>query len=104
MMPEQRQDRSALRWIRGEFDQTLREARNALEDVVGGQNERIEVCLDKLHHAHGALEMVEIYGAAMLVDEMEQLAQAMSQGTARRGESAAEALMLGMVQLRAYLE
>ena len=104
MMPEQRQDRSALRWIRGEFDQTLREARNALEDVVDGQDERIGVCLDKLHHAHGALEMVQIYGAAMLVDEMEQLAQAMSQGTARRGESAAEALMLGMVQLPAYLE
>jgi len=104
MMPEQRQDRSALRWIRGEFDQTLREARNALEDVVDGQHERIGVCIDKLHHAHGALEMVQMYGAAMLIDEMEQLAQAMSQGTARRGESAAEALMLGMVQLPAYLE
>ena len=104
MMPELRQDRSALRWIRGEIDQTLREARNALEDFVDGQSERLELCLDELHHAHGALEMAQVYGAAMLADEMEQLALALSQGQARRGEAAAEALMLGMVQLPAYLE
>jgi chemosensory pili system protein ChpA (sensor histidine kinase/response regulator) len=104
MMPELRQDRSALRWIRGEIDQTLREARNALEDFVDGQSDRLAICLDELHHAHGALEMAQIYGAAMLADEMEQLALALSQGQARRGEAAAEALMLGMVQLPAYLE
>ncbi len=104
MMPELRQDRSTLRWIRGELDQTLREARNSLEDFVEGQNERLGECVDRLHHVHGVLEMVQVYGAAMLADEMEQLALALSQGQVKRPESAAEALMLGMVQLPAYLE
>ncbi|MGD8955740.1 MAG: Hpt domain-containing protein [Chromatiaceae bacterium] len=104
MMPELSQDRSTLRWIRGELDQTLREARNSLEDFVEGQNERLGECVDRLHHVHGVLEMVQVYGAAMLADEMEQLALALSQGQVKRPESAAEALMLGMVQLPAYLE
>ncbi|MGB5199776.1 MAG: Hpt domain-containing protein [Sedimenticolaceae bacterium] len=104
MMPELRQDRSTLRWIRGELNQTLREARNSLEDFVEGQSDRLGECVDRLHHVHGALEMVQVYGAAMLADEMEQLALALSQGQVKRPESAAEALMLGMVQLPAYLE
>ena len=104
MLPELRQDRSALRWIRGELDQTLREARASLEDFVDGENNRLEQCVGLLHHVHGALEMVQVYGAAMLADEMEQLALALSQGQAKRVEPAAEALMLGMVQLPAYLE
>ena len=103
-MPELSQDRSALRWIRGELDQTLREARNALEDFVDGQQERLSVCLEQLHHAHGALEMAQIYGGAMLADEMERLGRALLLGQAKRAETAAEALMLGMVQLPAYLE
>ncbi|MGB5451060.1 MAG: Hpt domain-containing protein [Sedimenticolaceae bacterium] len=104
MMPELRQDRSALRWIRGELDQTLREARNSLEDFVEGQAGRLGACVDLLHHTHGVLDMVQVYGAAMLADEMEQLALALSQGVVKRVEPAAEALMLGLVQLPAYLE
>jgi len=104
MLSEIRQDRSALRWIRGELDQSLREARASLELFAEGQQARLDECADILHHVHGALEMVQVYGAAMLADEMEQLAMAMTGGRVKRQESAAEALMLGMVQLPAYLE
>ena len=104
MMPEVRQDRSALRWIRGELDQTLSAARASLEDFVDGQQDQLQGCVDNLHHVHGALDMVQVYGGAMLADEMEQLAMALSQGQVKRVESAAEALMLGLVQLPAYLE
>jgi len=103
-MPEMSQDRSALRWIRGELDQTLREVRNSLEDFIEGQPDRLQECVDQLHHTHGALDMVQVYGAAMLADEMEQLALALLHGHAKRVEPAAEALMLGLVQLPAYLE
>ena len=104
MMAEQTQDRSALRWIRGELDQTLRQARTSLEDFVEGQQEALQACVDNLHHVHGALEMVQVYGGAMLADEMEQLAVALSHGQVKREDAAAEALMLGVVQLPAYLE
>jgi chemosensory pili system protein ChpA (sensor histidine kinase/response regulator) len=104
MTPELRQDRSGLRWIRSDLDQTLREARTALEDFVDGQAERIGVTIEQMHHVHGALEMVQVYGGAMLADEMEQLAVALSQGRVKGTEAAAEALMLGIVQLPGYLE
>ncbi|WP_078121151.1 hybrid sensor histidine kinase/response regulator [Thiosocius teredinicola] len=104
MMPEMRQDRSGLRWIRGELDQNLREARNLLEDFVEGRQEDLSGCVDLLHHVHGALEMVQVFGGAMLADEMEKLSRAMSQGNVKQPDAAAEALMLGMVQLPSYLE
>ncbi|MCB1816585.1 MAG: Hpt domain-containing protein [Chromatiaceae bacterium] len=104
MMPQVQHDRSALRWIRGELDQTVREARIALEDFVEGQHARLQAGIDLLHHVHGALDMVQVYGGAMLADEMEQLALAMFQGQVKRPDAAAEALMLGMVQLPAYIE
>jgi chemosensory pili system protein ChpA (sensor histidine kinase/response regulator) len=104
MLPEMSQDRSALRWIRGELDQTLRETRTALENFVEGESDRLDQCVEQLHHVHGALEMAQVYGAAMLADEMEQLALVLSQGQAKEVEPAAEALMLGVVQLPAYLE
>ena len=97
MLAEQRHDRSALRWIRGELDQTLREARAALEDFVDGQQARLIPCVDALHHVQGALGMTQVYGGAMLADEMEQLALAMSQSQVKDRNAAAEALMLGMV-------
>ena len=71
MMPQVQHDRSALRWIRGELDQTVREARIALEDFVEGQHARLQAGIDLLHHVHGALDMVQVYGGAMLADEME---------------------------------
>jgi len=104
MQTQLRQDRNALHWIRGELDQTLREARAALQDFVDGQQDRLAACTDLLHHVHGALEMVQVYGGAMLADELELLATALAQGQVRRADAAAEALMLGMVQLPAYLE
>ena len=104
MQTQLRQDRNALHWIRGELDQTLREARASLQDYVDGQQDRLAACVDLLHHVHGALEMVQVYGGAMLADELEQLATAMAEGRVKRADAAAEALMLGMVQLPAYLE
>ncbi len=104
MLPETRQDRSALRWIRGELDQTLREARAALEEYAEGQLACLEQCIDHLHRVQGALEMAQVYGACMLADEMEQLALALTHGQVKQTEPAAETLMLGMVQLPAYLE
>jgi chemosensory pili system protein ChpA (sensor histidine kinase/response regulator) len=104
MLPEPRQDRSALRWIRGELDQNLRQARATLEDFAETGGGEMNGCADLLHQVHGALEMVQVYGAAMLADEMERLARALAAGQVKRQEAAAEALMLGMVQLPAYLE
>ena len=56
-----------------------------MEDYVEGQHARLQAGIDLLHHVHGALDMVQVYGGgAMLADEMEQLALAMFHGRVKR--------------------
>ncbi len=104
--PNPKYDRSALRWVRGELNETLRTARRALEAYAEGDADpaRLDSCREHLHQAEGTLQMVEMYGAAMLAGELEQVVEALAGGKLRAPESAAENLMLGIVQLPVYLE
>ena len=104
MTPDPTQDHSGLRWIRRDLDEALRKARLQLEDFVEEEVDTLDECLRQLHHVHGSLEVVQVYGGAMLADELEQLARAIAEGNVERPDAAAEVLMLGMVQLPAYLE
>jgi len=98
------QDITGLRWIRSDLEDTLRQARLQLEDFVDEETDSLEDCVRQLHHAHGSLEVVQVFGGAMLADELEKLARALHEGKVDRPDSAAEVLMIGMVQLPAYLE
>lgn len=86
---------------------TLDAARRALEDCVDGHSDR-EALLRAarlLHLAFGALTIVEIHGAALLAEEMEQTSLLLAQGDAGdRVEQGLEALTRALVQLPAYLE
>ena len=104
MTPDPTQDHSALRWIRAELDETLRQARLQLEDFVEQEVENLDACIGHLHQVHGSLELVQVYGGAMLADELEELAKALAEDRVARRDAAAEVLMMGMVQLPAYLE
>ncbi len=104
MKPDPHQDHSALRWIRSELDETLRLARRNLEDFDEGDVDSLAECVEQLHRTHGSLEMVQVFGGAMLADEMERLASELDAGSVKRKSAACEVLMLGMVQLPAYLE
>ncbi len=100
------QDNSALKWIKGELDSTIDSARRSLEGYVerDGGGEQIDDCIAKLHQIYGTLSMVQLFGAALLAEEMELVAGALRDAGSRKGDAAAEALMLGLVQLSAYLE
>lgn len=104
MSPDPTTDQSGLRWIRVELEETLRLARLQLEAFVEDEGGSLDDCVRYLHQVHGALEMAQAYGGAMLADEMEKLVQALNCGEVDKAEAAAEVLMLGMVQLPAYLE
>lgn len=100
------QDHSVLKWIRGELDSSLEVARHALESYVdeSGPETDLESCISQLHQVRGTLQLMQLYGAAMLAEEMELVAEALgSLGEKRRRESA-EALMVGLAQLPEYLE
>ena len=101
-----RHDYVALEWVKGEIAETLKQARQALEAFVENPQDptRMRFCLTYVHQVHGTLQMVEFYGAALLAEEMEQLAQALMEGRVSNQGEALEVLMQAILQLPAYLE
>ncbi|KFN48922.1 Hpt domain-containing protein, partial [Arenimonas composti] len=99
-------DFTTLTWVKPELDETLRQARQALEAYVedGEDPGQLRSCATYLHQVSGTLRMVELYGAAMVAEEMEQLARALVEGQVAERDSGYAALMRGIVQLPDYLE
>lgn len=99
-------DFTTLSWVKGELDETLKQARQALEAYVDDPADAslMRFCTTYLHQAQGTLRMVELYGAAMVIEEMERLADALLADGVRQRDEAYSVLMRGMVQLPDYLE
>jgi chemosensory pili system protein ChpA (sensor histidine kinase/response regulator) len=97
---------STLSWVKPELDQSLARAREALQAYAenGADEAQIDQCLAELHQVQGTLRMVELYGAAMVVDEMETVARALREQRIRQRDDAFAVLLGGMVQLPDYLE
>ncbi|WP_455221091.1 Hpt domain-containing protein [Kaarinaea lacus] len=103
---QQELDYTTLKWVKDEIQESLNQTRQALEAYVENPNDstQIRFCATYLHQIYGTLQMVEIYGGALLAEEMELLANAISQGKVSRKEDAYEVLMRAILQLPAYLE
>ena len=99
-------DFSTLTWVKNELDETLKEARRALEAHVENSEDeaQLEVLAAHLHQVYGTLQMVELYGAALLTEEMEQVARAMGDGSVNQRDEAREVLMRAILQLPDYLD
>src|SRR5271155_1612917 len=97
-----------LHTVAREIGVSLNEGRVALEAHVEkpGTTEMLERCRYELHQVQGVLRVLEIYGAALLAEEMEQVARYLiGLGAERKNqEEALDALMRSMVQLPGYLE
>jgi len=97
-----------LHVVSKELSATLNEARVALENYAEHPEttKLLDQCAAHLHQAHGVLRMVEVYGAALLAEEMEQVTRYLSAtaGTDKNQAEGLDALMRAMVQLPAYLE
>jgi len=99
-------DFTTLGWVKPQIDETLLQARQALEAYVEDPADAslMRFCATYLHQVQGTLRMVELYGAAMLTEEMEALAQALLDNKAPDRDEAYTVLMRGLVQLPDYLE
>lgn len=99
-------DSIALDWVRGEIQDTLTQGQHALEAYVENRDDtaRLRFCLNYLHQVHGTLQMVELYGAALLTEEMEKLTQAVLNETVASVDDAVDVLMQAILQLPQYLE
>ncbi len=98
-------DISTLAWIKGEIDETLKQARSELEAFVDDPQDNaalIQACVEHIHQVYGTLQMVELYSAAMFASEMETFAASLEGGD--KGEQSYELLMRAILQLPDYLE
>ena len=97
-----------LQSVAREINVALTEGRVALEAHVEqpGNLGLLERCRHELHQVQGVLRMLEIYGAALLAEEMEQVASYLIDlGAELRNQAEAlDALMRAIVQLPGYLE
>jgi len=101
-----RHDYVALDWVKGEIEEVLKQAQYELEAYVESPDDtaRMKFCLTYLHQVRGTLQMVEFYGAAMLAEEMELVAQALLENTVNDHNEAREVLMQAILQLPNYLD
>ena len=106
MRLEEHLDFSTLGWVKPQIDELLSEARQALEAFAEDPEDTrlMQSCAGLLHQVLGTLRMVELYGAAELAGEMEQLAGAVLEGKIGDRDVALGALMRGLVQLPDYLD
>ncbi len=97
----------AFELVNKELASTLDAARAQVEDYVDSRAgaDALSRAAEHLHAARGALKIVEIHGAALLAEEMEQTCRRLAEATDEKAsEQGVEALTRAMVQLPAYLE
>ncbi len=99
-----RVDPATLGWVKTEIDQTIENARNALAEFTPGSDiTPLRMYASHLHLVVGTLQMVELYGAANLAQEAEQLADAVIRGG--NGDGQAPGLLeTALEKLSEYLE
>jgi chemosensory pili system protein ChpA (sensor histidine kinase/response regulator) len=99
-------DFSTLTWVKKELDETLKQARQSLEAHVDNPQDDAQLgfLAAHLHQVYGTLQMVELYGASLLAEEMEQVARAIAAKTVTRNDDACEVLMRAILQLPDYLD
>ncbi|MCW8956951.1 MAG: Hpt domain-containing protein, partial [Gammaproteobacteria bacterium] len=106
-MTEDTVEYNSLKWVKKELDLILTEAQTSLSAYIEdpeGESARLNECIEHLHMVQGTLQMVELFGAAQLAEEMEHLTQSLAAGEIDKKDDAYDVLMSAMLQLPDYLE
>jgi chemosensory pili system protein ChpA (sensor histidine kinase/response regulator) len=105
MNPDNTVEYNSLSWVKTQLDDVLSDAQSDLNEYIENQtDENLENCIEHLQLIYGTLQMVEIYGAAMLAEEMRLTTAALLAGEVDRAEDSYDVLMRAMLQLPDYLE
>ena len=105
MNPENTVEYNSLSWVKVQLDDVLADAQSNLSEYVDNkQEEHLENCIEYLQLIYGTLQMVEVYGGAMLAQEMLLTTTALLEGGVDNNEDAYDVLMRAMLQLPDYLE
>ncbi len=100
------QDSTNLGWVKSELEETLTLARQALEVYVENPNDEAQLrfVTTHLHQVVGTLQIVELYGAALLAEEAELVVNDLIKGNIEVLEDAYEVIMRAILQLPVYLD
>ncbi len=98
-------DPGTLGWVKSEIDETLKQARLALEQFVENPADKtnLRFCVTHLHQVVGTLLMVELDNAAALAKETEALAEAVLDEKVEGSTPVFETLTRGILVLPDYL-
>ncbi|MFV2003666.1 MAG: Hpt domain-containing protein, partial [Gammaproteobacteria bacterium] len=105
MNPNKTIEYNSLSWVKAQLDDVLSDAQSNLNEYIENKTgEDLENCIDHLQLIYGTLQMVEVYGASMLAEEMQHTATALLEGKVESAYDAYDVLMRAMLQLPDYLE
>ncbi len=98
-------DPSTLGWVKREIDETLKQARLALESFAEnfGDKTRLRFCITHLHQVVGTLVMIELDGAALIARETERLAEALLNDKVQADTGILDTISRAIVILPDYL-
>ncbi len=95
---------SALGWVKKSIDDNLAAIKTDLNIFIDNSDTSIfSSVIEKLKDVHGALTMIEQFGAAMLTEEMSSLCDYIA-SKAETDDQALEVLLRAVLQLPDYLE
>lgn len=106
MRPDSGIDQTSLAWLKPEIDASLARAGEALERYAeeSFSGDGAAVASAALHEVLGGLRMLELYGAALVAEEMERLVSDLTEGKVQRVEDALTSLLRAILQLPDYLD
>ncbi len=105
MNPDSTVEYNSLSWVKKQLDNVLHKAQTSLSEYIESkESSQLEQCIEHLKLVHGTLQMVEVYGAALLTEEMQATAIAIQEGRVERIEDSFDVLMRAMLQMPDYLE
>jgi hypothetical protein len=97
---------AALTWVKMTIDENLKQTRQALEQFVENPKDSapLQQCSVWLHEIYGALNVLELQTAALLVQNIELTIKTLLAGKVENNEKTYDVLMRSLIQLPNYLD
>jgi chemosensory pili system protein ChpA (sensor histidine kinase/response regulator) len=97
---------NSFKWVKEELRQLLTDIQRQLENYINSPDDvaQLDEIILLLRQVRGTLSLVEIYGAALLSEEMEMAARALKAGEVSSRENAYEVLLSAAIRLPDYLD
>lgn len=98
-------DLGPLTWVKGEIDQALGRADEALGLFAdNGDRTQLKFCRTHVHQVHGALDIVGLNGITELTESLEEVLKALEEERLAAGDAALPVVREAIAALRQYLD